>query len=527
MITEERFEKLPYWIKRVLIFLNRVKVPARIVFILISVLATIWFLIRVIPKPSRATYPCMQVVAPLMSGFFIWLMAMAGTAFAIKKAKQRWIETRYIAAILFVIAGIGASFFLLPKSTAEAKTSNSALDIWYKPNMPVGVARGIFPGRVSWGYNPKIASWDGKTGFWWEDKFNNQSETDKLFSQTLSSLTGSKNEKKSWDALFHSFNKTKHNTDSGYKTGEKVTIKINMNNTNAHQNTNEINANPQLILSLLKSLVNEAGVPQENITLTDPSRFITDNVYDKCHSVLPRIHYIDHVGGDGREQATFIADAIPYSVSNGKVATGLAACVVEADYIINMALMKGHVSQGVTLCGKNYFGCTSIEADWRKNAHSSGFSQNKEGLHTYSVFTDYLGHKELGGKTMLFLIDGIYGNKFVDKVPAFKWSLAPFNGNWPCSLFASQDGVAIDAVVLDFALTEWPDAPDMKYSDYYLNESALADNPPSGTLYDPEKDGTKLTSLGISEHWNNSTDKKYTGNSKPGKGIELIYKKIN
>src|SRR5512133_2966888 len=199
MITEERFEKLPYWIKRILIFLNKVKVPAKKIFILISVLATIWFLIRVIPKPSRATYPCMQVVAPLMSGFVIWLMAMAGTAFAIKKAKQRWIETRYIAAILFVLAGIGASFFLLPKSTAEAKTSNSALEIWYKPNMPVGVARGIFPGRVSWGYNPKIASWDGKTGFWWEDKFNNQAETDKLFSQTLASLTASKNDKKSWD----------------------------------------------------------------------------------------------------------------------------------------------------------------------------------------------------------------------------------------------------------------------------------------------------------------------------------------
>jgi len=41
------------------------------VYIVISVLATIWFLIRVIPKPSRAAYPCMQVVAPVMSGFAI------------------------------------------------------------------------------------------------------------------------------------------------------------------------------------------------------------------------------------------------------------------------------------------------------------------------------------------------------------------------------------------------------------------------------------------------------------------------
>jgi len=60
--------------------------------------------------------------------------------------------------------------------------------------------------------------------------------------------------------------------------------------------------------------------------------------------------------------------------------------------------MKGHVSQGVTLCAKNYFGCTSIESDWRKNTHSSGFSQNKDGSYKYSVFTDYMGHKDLVGK---------------------------------------------------------------------------------------------------------------------------------
>ena len=125
---------------------------------------------------------------------------------------------------------------------------------------------------------------------------------------------------------------------------------------------------------------------------------------------------------------------------------------------------------------------------------------------------------------MLFLIDGIYSNKFVDGVPGYKWALAPFNNNWPCSLFASQDGVAIDAVVLDFALAEWPDAPDMMYSDYSVNESALADNPPSGTFYDPERTGRRLPSLGTSEHWNNAAEKKYSRNlSEEGKGIELVY----
>ncbi len=521
MIKEERFRKFPSWIKKTMLFLGSIKVPARIVYIVISVLATIWFLFRVIPKPSRATYPCMQVVAPVMSGFVIWLIAITGASLAFKKAGNKLFEAKYLAAFFFAIIGVSCTYLFMAQSAEETKAAS--LEIWYKPNIPLGVAKGMNPGRVSWGHNNNIASWDGKTGNWWEDKYNNQAETDKLLSQTLTSLTGIKSEKKSWNALFRFFNKTKHNTDAGYKAGQKIAIKVNMNNTYSHDSNNEINGNPHLMLSLLKSLINEAGVAQENITIGDPSRFMTNNVYDKLHSVYPNVHYIDHNGGDGREKATFVDNAIPYSVDNGKVATGLSTSFVEADYIINMALMKGHVSQGVTLCAKNYFGCTSIEADWRKNTHSAGFSQNKKGLKTYSVYPDYMGHKDLGGKTMLFLIDGIYSNKFVDKVPAFKWALAPFNNNWPGSLFASQDGVAIDAVVLDFILAEWPDAPDMMYSDYSVNESALADNPPSGTVYDPERDGTKLTSLGVSEHWNNPIEKKYSRNLNKETGIELLY----
>ena len=524
MINIERFQRFPYWLKRTMKFLSRIKIPAKIVYIVILVLATIWFLVRIIPKPSRSTYPCMQIVAPFMSGFIIWLIAISGASLAFRKARHKLFEAKYIAALLFLVLGISCSYLFFSHSATDTKAAG--LDIWYKPNVPLGVARGIHPGRVAWGHNSQIASWDGKTGFWWEDRFNDQEETDRLFSQTLISLTGIENDKESWDALFRFFNKAKHNNDAGYKAGQKIAIKVNLNNTYSHESNNEINANPHLILSLLKSLVNNAGVSQENITVGDPSRFVTDNVYNKLHSVYPKVHYVDHNGGDGREKAAFVENAIPYSVDNGKVAKGLAASMVEADYIINMALMKGHVSQGVTLCAKNFFGCTSIEDDWRKNSHSSGFSQNKEGLHTYSVYPDYLGHKDLGGKTMLFLIDGIYSNKFVDKEPAFIWSLAPFNNNWPGSLFASQDGVAIDAVVLDFILAEWPDAPDMMYSDYSVNESALADNPPSGTVYDPERDGTRLKSLGVSEHWNNPEEKKYSRNLKTGNGIELIYIRV-
>lgn len=527
MITEERFQKFPEWLKRIVLFLKKLRIPAKIMYILVSVLATIWFLIRVIPKPSRATYPCMQMAAPVMSGFAIWILSISGAAFAFKNAKHKFIQTKYLAAGFFLILGIGAISIFMANSAKDSVAANSeSLEIWYKPNVPLGEAKGMFPGRVVWGHNPKIASWDGKTGFWWDDSHNNQNETDKLLAQTLLNLTNTKSGKESWKSLFRFYNKTKNNEDAGYKPGEKIAIKINMNNVDAHESNNRINANPQLVLSLLSSLINDDGVPQENITVADPSRFITNNIFDKCHAAFPKVHFVDHNGGDGREKATFVENGFLYSQGFERQTTGLATCFVEADYVINMALMKGHVSQGVTLSSKNFFGCLDIETDWRKNAHGSGFSQSREGKRQYSVYPDFMGHKDLGAKTMLFLIDGIYSNKFVDGVPESKWALTPFNNQWPNSLFASQDGVAIESVVLDFALTEWPDAPDMMYSDYAMEEMALANNPPSGVVYNPERDGTRLASLGVTEHWNNPIDKQYSRNLKTGNGIELVYKKV-
>ena len=85
--------------------------------------------------------------------------------------------------------------------------------------------------------------------------------------------------------------------------------------------------------------------------------------------------------------------------------------------------------------------------------------------------------------------------------------MTPFKGDWPCSLFASQDGVAIDAVGIDFLTSEFPTMPDVDYCDMYLVEAALADSPLSKTFYDPEGDGTGLKSLGVLEHWNNPRDK--------------------
>jgi hypothetical protein len=492
----------------------------KISFFLTGIASTIWFLIRVIPKPSRAAYPCMRAAAPMMSGFVIYLLSLTGSVAAFRKAKIYFMRSRYIYGILFVLVAFAGFLFMNSRETGNAASAGKSEWI-ITPNQPVGEAKGIFPGRVVWVHDPAVASWNGKTGDWWDENVLSQAETDKMLFESLTVLTGQNSEKKSWDVLFKEFNSSHKRGNQPYKKDEKIAVKINENNTYSHKDSPEINATPQLVLSLLKSLVNEAGISQQNITVFDASRFITDNIFNKCHAVFPDVVFVDNVGGEGRVKSTYIDNAIPYSVDNGKLATGLASCAVEADYLINMALLKGHVGQGVTLCGKNWYGVTSIYNDWRKNAHNN-FNPGREGNPQYLTFVDFMAHKDLGQKTILFLIDGIYGSKLVNGKPDPRWQMEPFNNNWACSLFASQDPVAIDAVGLDFLRCEFPDAPDMAFSDQYLFEAAMAGNPPSLTKYDPQRNNTPVTSLGVMEHWNNQTEKQYSRNMGKNEGIELV-----
>lgn len=496
----------------------------KISFILTGIASTIWFLVRVIPKPLRATYPCMRVAAPIMSGFVIWLLSLAGSVAAFRKAKFNFIRKNYLYGAMFLVVAFAGFLFVISRQNGIASSKSNA-DWVIVPNQPVGTARGIFPGRVVWVHDPAVATWDGKTGNWWDENVVSQPEADKMLKESLTSLTGEKAEKKAWKDLFRYFNSKHGKKNLNYQSGQKIAVKINVNNTYSHQDSPEINATPQLVLSLLKSLVNEAGVPQDRITVFDASRFITDNIYNKCHAAFPGVVFVDNVGGDGRVKSTYAENAIPYSVDNGKLATGLATCAVEADYLINMALLKGHVGQGVTLCAKNFYGVTSIDNNWRKNAHNN-FNPDRQGNPQYLTFVDFIAHKDLGDKTMLFLIDGIYGSKLVNGGPGPKWKMTPFNNSWGCSLLASQDPVAIDAVGLDFLRCEWPDAPDMAFSDQYLIEAALADNPPSKVKYDPQRSNVRISSLGAMEHWNNATEKKYSRNLGKDKGIELVLRSV-
>ena len=485
-----------------------------------GLLSLIWFLIRVLPKPSRATYPCQRLAAPLASGFVVWITGLIGSALAYRKAKRLFQQSRYLVGAVCAAVAVMMVWWSLSINAGRPAGAWTPTD---PPNSPVGVAKGIFPGRVVWIYDPNATSWNGTTGSWWSDTNTNQAVVNSMMLKTLQCLTGKPDVREAWDALFKHFNQTHGFGDVGYQSGEKIVIKINMNQ---QDNWNAWGAgagmpSPHVIYTLVDHLINVVGVPASAITIYDAARYIGDPIYNKVRS-NPNFLSVTFVvkntlAGNGRVAATNDAANPVYT----KAPTAyLPTCVTGAKYLINMALLRTHQMYGITLCAKNNFGSVYFpnNGGWTPSPlHDYGRRENAMG--TYNCLVELNGHRHLSGKTLLYMIDGLYGARHQSDV-VIRW--LSFGDDWCSSIFASQDPVAIDSVGLDFMRNESRCTEITGNPDNYLHEMARANAPPSGTVYDPERDGTRLASLGVHEHWNNATSKQYSRNLGTGDGIELV-----
>jgi hypothetical protein len=271
-------------------------------------------------------------------------------------------------------------------------------------------------------------------------------------------------------------------------------------------------------------------VDQEDITIGDPGRITPNFYYNIVHSRFPNVCYMASHGGRGRTQSTFSNVEFHWSTpaAYGKRQDYIPRSFAEADYMINFAILKSHDGGGITVCGKNHYGSLLRNPNGTLRGQQYNYydmhrslPSNRRGMGHYRALVDLMGHPQLGGKTVLYLVDGLFAGQNWDSRPV-KWNMAPFYGDWPSSVFVSQDPVAIDSVCYDFLSTEWNDYPHYDGADDYLHEAALADNPPSGTFYDPNMDGVGLAPQGVHEHWNNPVDKQYSRNLGIGEGIELI-----
>lgn len=500
-----------------------------------GLLSLIWFLVRVVPKPSRASYPCQRVAFPLASGFVVWLLGLVVSAAMFRKAKHCFARSRYLLCAAFIAASVG--FVWLALSTTEDELVLAGPQT---PNAPIGIAKGVHPGRVVWIHDPNATDWNGysRPEHWYESDHTDQAVVHKMVSRAIRGLAGTSTDEEAWDAIFRHFNTDRGKGDVGYTAGEKIAIKI--NNTlcyNASSSTfeqrssnkNRIDNSPQMTIALLWQLVNAAGVDERDITIGDPGRITPNFYYNIVHAKFPNVCYMANLGGSGRTGARFSNVEFHWSTSaaDGKRQDYIPRSFAEADYFINFAILKSHDSGGITVCGKNHYGSLLRNPDGSLRGQKYNYYDmhqslpaNSRGMGRYRCLVDLMGHPELGGKTVFYIVDGLFAGRNWSSDPR-KWNMAPFYDDWPSSVFVSQDPVAIDSVCFDFLWAEWDDFPHYDGADDYLHEAALANDPPSGTFYDPNKEGVGLASLGVHEHWNNSWHKQYSGNLGTNDGIEL------
>ncbi len=549
-------------------WMNNHHLPPKMIFFLMGIASTIWFLVRVIPKPTRATYPCMRVAAPMMSGFVMYLLAVLGLTAVSRKTRLKVLNVRYWSSFL-LMAGVVVAMAVTPANNDQAvQSTETRTGPEDGPNKPIGDAKGIYPGRVVWVWNPeatnsKFEHQDPDKGDWFANPENNNAPViGKMFRDGVLKLTGKKDIKDSWDAMFNRFNEKKLGKAKGYTKGEKIFIKINQGqagwvlNKEDKANGNALpkslpvkdsrrvsmeptETGPYVVLELLKELINDYGVDQADISVGDPMNPIYAHNYNVWVKEFPNVKYIDRTSTNfGRSLIKITEKPLVY-YSDKRMTEKLYDVIEDANYMIYMAVLKPHGAAGVSLTAKLNFG--NVGRNGAGHLHYSHVGNRREGTatntgyHKYRVFVDLMGSKYLGQNSVFWCVEGLFGGGSSEIKGPVKYFMEPFNGNWSNSILMSLDPVAIESVGYDFLRSEfdgvhkhdavnneWENIPNMFGVDDYMHQVADSTNWPRGMIYDPDNSGKPLPVLGVHEHWNNPVDKQYSRNLGTGKGIELV-----
>lgn len=316
-----------------------------------------------------------------------------------------------------------------------------------RPSLPAWPAE-----RVVHTHHPAATYWDYSTG--WYGDYVSQAVVDVMTDRGVMALTDTGTAAAAWHALL-----------PAYSAGQKVAIKINLNNAGGcGEDGQVIDALPQPVNAIVRGL-KLIGVAESDIRVYDVTNGwhegqMPQRLIDKVHTLNPGVEFHAYAsecsigsGYSATQRVHFNVPAGMPAISDRPICNALAG----ADYLINLPIMKKHGMAGVTLGFKNHFG--SFEhCDY---VHWSVDLGDPHYVSTYNGLIDIYANAHFQGKTVLTVGDGLYGARIDNwqEVPS-PW---PTWGNQsPNSLFFSTDPVAIDCVMYDFL--EWeggvPDGSD-------------------------------------------------------------------
>jgi hypothetical protein len=192
--------------------------------------------------------------------------------------------------------------------------------------------------------------------------------------------------------------------------------------------------------------VREADIWVFDAVKTIPDRFIAGCPY-------PGVRFFDNgqhtpAGFNSSDPNSYIAFSPPAGVPLPP-AIKLTDVLMNAAYVINMPLLKGHLGgAAVSLGFKNHLGSTNNPGGFHDYIFpGQGYFRND-----YNALVDMYRNPNVGRKTVLTIGDGLFAGNTWDS-PVMK--MRTFGDKVPNSLFFATDPVAIDSVMYDFLAAEW------------------------------------------------------------------------
>lgn len=267
----------------------------------------------------------------------------------------------------------------------------------------------------------------------------NATVVQKIFDKAITELTGTTTTSAAWAVLL-----------PNYVAGQKFAIKVNFNNYTGTDPDPNIDALIEPVNAVIQTLL-DFGVPGANISVYDVTNGLHDGMMPQApfiaRCINPDVQFICH---HGNSQAFSTTETATFPASMNVSPLALAQCLVAADYLINLPIVKTHymgatnTGLSVTSLGlKHHFGSVNGNNVLHNNCTPTS-SPNSQ--------VELFKNKHLSGKTVLVVADMLFGSwSGVEEAPQ-PWAL--YGNGASNALVVAKDPIAIDCVLTDILAAE-------------------------------------------------------------------------
>ena len=471
-------------------------------------LSLFWLMVKTGRRPSRIHYPCQQTALANVSIFLIPPAALLcyriGSIFSRCQGRRRLFRYCILTAFALILglsAFLGLRVYKMHQAEQFYQNLRSHEPFGEYTPAALGAAAGTLltvphamalpsPHRVVSVHDANATSWTfpcTESGpcaeYYGDDAYVDQTVVDNMVATGLKVLTGETSLTGAWQKIL-----------PDYQTGEIIAIKVNFNDSimgggssGYADNDAYVDALPQIINSIVSGLV-EKGVRQPDIWVYDASRYITDRF--RARIAHEDIQYFDRHGNSASVQAATFDSTDPTATVDfsGTSYSGnhrVADILVEADYLINVPIMKRHGGAGITLALKNHLGSIDGFYTGGHTMHQYFYLGGSEYESNNNPIVNINSNLHIKDKTVLIVGDALYGGWRSNNTPPERWD--SYSGDSPNMLFFAGDPVAIDSVMFD-----------------YLDREGHVNPASEDILIVAAEAG-----LGVHERWNNDSDRQY------------------